>query len=616
LFECDCRAPLHHQVFASDATTTRGAAVFAEPSCVELSWLWARTPRRGAYARLFLDGGIDSVLDKSDVRDELVYEVVRQLQFRPCLSWTLPTEQHIGLQEMAALAAVVRRLARDPRCWGRRVVMIVDARVIRHAVTRGRSSSRILNRALRRLLAHHLLTGIRLVVMWVPTDVNAADDPTRHRPVRPAEPRSAEVLAALRRFSAANPHVLEVVIGQGLCPSDPDVHGPQYLVPSGEEPSPSGPMAVPSAVPVPDAHLAFTGGSSGGQASGVSGLLGLPPMPVGLVAAVDSDLCRQSVPRAVCPQTRDATRSPPAQRLPKLLDVFCGASSPIAAAAERAGWEVVRFDIQLDLSHDLTDDSILEALCERVASGEFDLVFLAPPCGTFSVFMRLSKSSSRSLARPMGGGRGRPLTPKERLANKLLHAAESLVCAADSAGSQWVLENPAGSLLWRCPPLRRMMSVAEPSRVQCTFEWCRFGRPWAKSTRLVGSAPWITRLGRRCRRDHEHERLQGGVQVQGRWVDRTALAATYSPEFARAVVRLATSSLDARTRARYGLRGVRVGDARITGPPRLPMASVPVLSEGVSAVTMARYDQRLGELELWLQRHRLGSLRALSQSDR
>ena len=30
---------------------------------------------------------------------------------------------------------------------------------------------------------------------------------------------------------------------------------------------------------------------------------------------------------------------------------------------------------------------------------------------------------------------------------------------------------------------------------------------------------------------------------------------------------------------------------------------------------MARYDQRLGELELWLQRHRLGSLRALSQSD-
>ena len=80
LFECDCRAPLHHQVFASDATTTRGAAVIAEPSCVELSWLWARTPRRGAYARLFLDGGVDSVLDKSDVRDELLYDVVRQLQ--------------------------------------------------------------------------------------------------------------------------------------------------------------------------------------------------------------------------------------------------------------------------------------------------------------------------------------------------------------------------------------------------------------------------------------------------------------------------------------------------------------------------------------------------------
>ena len=145
------------------------------------------------------------MLNKSDVRGRLLYDMIRQIQFQPCLSWSLPTDQHKGLQEMAALAAVVRRLARDPRCWGSRVVLIVDARVIRHAVTRGRSSSRLLNRALRRLLAHHLLTGIRLIVVWVPTDVNAADDPTRHRPVRLADLRSAEVLEACPPLCGGKP---------------------------------------------------------------------------------------------------------------------------------------------------------------------------------------------------------------------------------------------------------------------------------------------------------------------------------------------------------------------------------------------------------------------------
>ncbi len=94
--------------------------------------------RWGACARLFLDGDeATSVLTKGDVRDELLYDAVRQLSFRYLMSWKVPTVQPIGLQEMAALAALVRRLARDPRCWNRRAIGIVDARVIRHAVTRG-----------------------------------------------------------------------------------------------------------------------------------------------------------------------------------------------------------------------------------------------------------------------------------------------------------------------------------------------------------------------------------------------------------------------------------------------------------------------------------------------
>jgi hypothetical protein len=55
LYEADCRAPLHPQVFASDATETSAAVVMAEPTELELAWLWLRIPRRGSYARLYLD---------------------------------------------------------------------------------------------------------------------------------------------------------------------------------------------------------------------------------------------------------------------------------------------------------------------------------------------------------------------------------------------------------------------------------------------------------------------------------------------------------------------------------------------------------------------------------
>ncbi len=57
---------------------------------------------------------------------------------------------------------------------------------------------------------------------------------------------------------------------------------------------------------------------------------------------------------------------------------------------------------------------------------------------------------------------------------------------------------------------------------------------------MLGTALWLPQLGKCCRKDHKHERLQGTVLHEGRWVDRTAAAATYSVEFVRAVFRLAT----------------------------------------------------------------------------
>jgi hypothetical protein len=68
----------------------------------------------------------DSVLSKADVCDELLYDMVSQLQLRPVMALQLPTVEHAGMQEMAALAAVIRMMAEDPRTWRSRVIVLVD----------------------------------------------------------------------------------------------------------------------------------------------------------------------------------------------------------------------------------------------------------------------------------------------------------------------------------------------------------------------------------------------------------------------------------------------------------------------------------------------------------
>ena len=129
LLTCNLKSRIHEHVYATDLRPV-GAVVYASPTDLELAWLWSRIPRRGAYARLFADDEQDETLDKSEVKDELLYDMVGSLQFEHIAHWTFPTDQHIGLQELASFSMIVRRLAKDRRNWGQRVVFLIDARVI------------------------------------------------------------------------------------------------------------------------------------------------------------------------------------------------------------------------------------------------------------------------------------------------------------------------------------------------------------------------------------------------------------------------------------------------------------------------------------------------------
>ena len=304
-----------------------------------------------------------------------------------------------------------------------------------------------------------------------------------------------------------------------------------------------------------------------------------------------------------------------------LLDVFAGRASPLSRQARRRGWTVVTIDTEIGgAAHDLTNEEVLQDLLDRIAAGEFHAIVLAPPCGTFSVFMRLYRHSSRSRLRPMGRAHGRPLTSKERLANLLLLATVRLALAADLAGVMWVWENPVGSLQWRCRAVRSLELHPRPVRHVAVFDWCRFGRRWRKTTRLLGTAPCLRDLSLRCRGVHQHVQLEGSVRcADGVRRSRTSLAACYSPSFCvQLLLGLEADLQDARTLARYGLRGVRIGEASVPGPRKAASslaAVAPDLRAGVSEVVQERYAQRLLDLERWLQAHSLPGFEAIADMD-
>jgi len=87
--------------------------------------------------------------------------------------------EHINVLEARALTTAVRWVLSSPVCVNTRVIMFSDSQVIIGSVLKGRSSSPSLLRRLRSLAALCLSVGLRLRLLWIPSEFNPADGPSR-----------------------------------------------------------------------------------------------------------------------------------------------------------------------------------------------------------------------------------------------------------------------------------------------------------------------------------------------------------------------------------------------------------------------------------------------------
>ncbi len=93
--------------------------------------------------------------------------------------WTNERETHINVLETQAVFDLARKLARQTEHMGQRKLVLVDNQAAIGAIRKGRSSSRLMMRPLRRLMAVVTAGNLRLALGWVRTDWNPADGPSR-----------------------------------------------------------------------------------------------------------------------------------------------------------------------------------------------------------------------------------------------------------------------------------------------------------------------------------------------------------------------------------------------------------------------------------------------------
>jgi hypothetical protein len=100
-----------------------------------------------------------------------------------------------------------------------------------------------------------------------------------------------------------------------------------------------------------------------------------------------------------------------------------------------------------------------------------------------------------------------------KISNSVTSATINLVKKALDLGCAVSLEQPRGSLMWRFPQLDRLL--CDTDHEVNDLDFCRYGKPYKKSTRIVAWNIDIGIISRKCAhpRGHRHVCLSG-------WRDR------------------------------------------------------------------------------------------------
>jgi len=233
-----------------------------------------------------------------------------------------------------------------------------------------------------------------------------------------------------------------------------------------------------------------------------------------------------------------------ARRSRTVLLLFCGPyrrPDGLAAFLTKYGFDVEMLDNDPvtggGSEGDILNDDVHNRLLQRASRGEFLTIIAAPPCSTFSISRHFEGKGSTSsdggppLVRTRTHIRGLPsVPPKHRRelsqANAIVARLAAILMAAFTAGTQFIVENPADrgdsafprryldaehGPLWEMPEIQALRKL---SSKLATFPMCAFNAPWQKYTSLLYSSgydEWLDPLDRLECNHSSHSQLAGGI---------------------------------------------------------------------------------------------------------
>ena len=128
---------------------------------------------------------------------------------------------------------------------------------------------------------------------------------------------------------------------------------------------------------------------------------------------------------------------------------------------------------------------------------------------------------------------------KVRLHNKIMYRVAELIESARAAGVHFAVENPESSWLWLTTPFKKIAADSH----EVVFDFCQYGDPWRKRTKLLTSLAALEALACRCTSSAAHPLCSrsGKRHIQLSGVDPTSkqfwtlLACPYPKLLVRAI---------------------------------------------------------------------------------
>ena len=144
------------------------------------------------------------------------------------------------------------------------------------------------------------------------------------------------------------------------------------------------------------------------------------------------------------------------------------------------------------------DKSAESALCDLIGSGRVCGVMLVPLCECFTIARRAPQWSKfphalKSHTHPMGlPGLGEKDAELVAVSNAIMYFVLRIIRVCNKHNVPWMLEHPASSYMFRCPPFAKLLSAR--SSVSEIIDQCQYGTSFRKPTKLAMGCGCISRL--------------------------------------------------------------------------------------------------------------------------